>query len=281
MDPVHEMRTPSSQDHGAYQQNSIVRPPHTECSPYRNRRPLSGFCYTSGLDIDHLVNMPLSAIRAGLESAPWRPVGRDLYRIASHNCPALLQLLLDYDTNPDEGSYTDGPALYAAAKRGHIENVRVLLAGGANPNLTRARHIEGYDAWGGRGDLSYTSHTTPLYKAVEGQHTEVALALLQGHADPNLMQESNLFYLAARDNADPNMVRILLAHGTRPPTDPSFYCNLTAQLGSHHPIVVMMEKARNRPERTKMKAAHTEMEAAHTDGRSLRSRLSRILLCAR
>ncbi|MBP3964920.1 ankyrin repeat domain-containing protein [Paenibacillus lignilyticus] len=89
-------------------------------------------------------------------------------------------------------------ALYYAAKHGHIEVVRSLLTGGADPNLPER------DASGGAA----------LYAAVRGDHAECVKLLLAHGANPSAEIEAsgNAVYAAMQKGAQ-ELLELLYEHG--------------------------------------------------------------------
>ena len=118
------------------------------------------------------------------------------------DCPLALAVLLDLGYSADGNIGRWRPPLCAAAKRGHVAVVEVLLAGGANP------------------DLSTVSGKTPLMFACEHGKLQVVKVLLAAGANMEARDDewkSALMY-ACHSGSYP-VVRELLEQTPPPPVD--------------------------------------------------------------
>ncbi|MEU0432279.1 ankyrin repeat domain-containing protein [Streptomyces sp. NPDC006290] len=136
-------------------------------------------------------------LRAGVSAEAVDEDGQSaLYLAAVSDRPGIVRLLLAGGAEPDRLSLgTDAP-LCGAACGGHTEVVRALLAAGANPDTVEA--------------FGFTALTWALRRG----HTAVAEALLMAGADPDRpgpAGEPPLVTAAHRGSV--GCVRALLAHG--------------------------------------------------------------------
>lgn len=127
--------------------------------------------------------------------------------------------------------------LYLAAKKGHLEVVKALLAGGVDPNQAA------------------TNGDTPLFLAASKGHIEVVKALLAGGVDPNPVVTDGITpLLTAAQNGHLKVVLALLARKTdldNPRTNDAatpYLC--VAQNGYHMVIKALLARkaAANNPD---------------------------------
>ncbi|MDM8007485.1 MAG: ankyrin repeat domain-containing protein [Phycisphaerae bacterium] len=87
--------------------------------------------------------------------------------------PEMIRVLAEGEADLEEG-FPDTP-LVVAAGWGHVELIRALLDGGANPNRPN------------------NSHETPLLNAVQHNHVDAVAELLKRGADPNLVPKKQKY----------------------------------------------------------------------------------------
>ena len=93
-----------------------------------------------------------------------------------------------------------GAALHCAARGGHIDTIRVLLQAGANPDLGG-----GINGW------------TPVMHAIHKNQRRAVAALLEGGANVNASTKTGLTALMmAAGYGQPETVKLLLARGADP-----------------------------------------------------------------
>lgn len=123
-----------------------------------------------------------------------------LYRAIAEGDETLAALALDRGASPDGADLRRGPPLAAAAARGRLSLVRLLLAHGADVNRR-----------GLREELS------ALHQAASFEQAEIARCLLDAGAEVDQREDEGatpLMYAAAR--GDLRTVEILLARGADP-----------------------------------------------------------------
>lgn len=139
----------------------------------------------------------------------------------------VAELLLDRGVDPDGGSEGPSPLLYAAWS-GQNELVSLLLAHGADPD--RGGEVASYYVLFAQSEATTSVPTSlprprgdtvdnvpPLVGAAWGGHLDIAVALLDAGADPNLAADGTFSpMLAATARGDRAMVDLLLARGAAP-----------------------------------------------------------------
>ena len=153
--------------------------------------------------------------------------------------PGVAETLLRFGADPNQGIVRGRTPLMAAAARGDVRMVRLLLDAGAEVN--------------GQGELRRWS---PLHAAAEGGSPEVVRLLIERGADVNAGEREGRTPLqVAAKRAGPQMVRILLDAGARP--------NI-ARKGGRTPL--MWAIFRERPETARM-LLEAGADPDATDGR--------------
>ena len=135
-------------------------------------------------------------IKLGADANAPRCIGlRPLHIASSKGRLETLHLLIANGADVNARDDNDWTAISFAAEEGRLEAVRVLLDNGADPNMGR-------------------SVKSPLYRALEDEHLEVAQLLLKYGADINSQDGSGrtMLHLASR-RAKPKLARLLLEHG--------------------------------------------------------------------
>jgi uncharacterized protein len=118
--------------------------------------------------------------------------------------------LLDKDTTlvnrlPSYVDYYSGLPLRCAAGAGHIEIVKLLLQRGANPN---------------EPEPGIAPHGGALHAAIGGKHFEIVKLLLEhgANADAEVESSGNCLFMAKWVNAPQEMIDLIAAHTSKPPT---------------------------------------------------------------
>lgn len=131
---------------------------------------------------------------AGLKDGEGRT---PLHAAARRGDLEIVQVLLRYRANPAEATKDGWTPLHEAAVFGHVEIVRALLAAGAKPDPREKLN-------GG----------TPLHIASFNGHLEVVRALIAAGADVNARDKDNWTPLSqARDQGFAKVEALLKAHG--------------------------------------------------------------------
>jgi len=147
--------------------------------------------------------------------------------VADPGRTAVVELLLDRGVDPDGGPEGPSPLLYAAWS-GQDELVSLLLAHGADPD--RGGEVASYYVLFAQSEATTSVPTSlprprgdtvdnvpPLVGAAWGVHRDIAVALLDAGADPNLAADGTFSpMLAATARGDQAMVDLLLARGAAP-----------------------------------------------------------------
>lgn len=160
--------------------------------------PLDGAFFSS--DALAVATGPLAAeLRAhGMPVDLTDRMGRTLlFDVADAGDLAAAQALLAIGANPNAGAQGYDPPLLAAATRGDLEMMRLLLSAHADPEKG------GFDS--------------PLHAAAKAGHTEAVCLLLEAGANPSgVTRGSDTALGAAVSNRDLAMVRLLLDAGANP-----------------------------------------------------------------
>ena len=122
----------------------------------------------------------------------------------------VVRLLLDGGANPNIIAMTEDSVtpLFLAAQKGHTAVVRLLLAHNADPNAI---------SYPLAGDTKKKTKTTPCYVAAGNGHEAVVRLLLAHNADPNAKTNNGATpCVVAAQNGHAAVVNALLAGGADP-----------------------------------------------------------------
>lgn len=143
----------------------------------------------------------LGAVRTLMDGLMARGSSCDIWTAAYVGNIERVRELLDRDPSlvNQLGEDRSGTPLVHAAGRGHLEVVRLLLEGGADPNVPEEGNAP---------------HGCALYAAVYNRHYDVAKLLLEHGANPNQEVESSADAPSiAIMNSDTRMIELLASHG--------------------------------------------------------------------
>jgi len=160
----------------------------------------NGFPILMTADSDNQLEIARLLISHGADlEARDRMKGTILMKAALFNYPRILKLLIEKGANihPKIMGCLAAPPLFLAARGGCLENVKILLSLGLDPN-----------------QRDHCSRGTPLMEAAEYGHTKVAALLISKGADVNAKDEDGdtaLLIAASKNNTA--LVELLLEHG--------------------------------------------------------------------
>lgn len=109
------------------------------------------------------------------------------------NIPEALQLLIDFGADPNIQDNLGNSALIYAIDRANKEGVRLLLAGGADPNIVNKSE-------------------TPLIFAVKKGHESIVHLLMENGANPNLPNQDYNAKTVAQKRGDQTIFDLLNAN---------------------------------------------------------------------
>ena len=142
---------------------------------------------------------------ADFEEVQWPPLHAAIYE----DHPDIALLLLEGGADTEIRSSWGQTALCMASSRGHTDVVRSLIGRGADLNA------KSYD-WTDYG-VGSEVEWTPLHAAIDQEHRDIALLLLEGGADTEARSdddETALYMASSRGHAD--IVQQLINHGADP-----------------------------------------------------------------
>lgn len=143
-----------------------------------------------------LVGMGFGLLASGgCTDAPVVP----LALVAARNAVGTVRQLLLDGHDPNERDSNGLTPLMWAARTGAVDAMKALLDAGADPNARDVRN-----GW------------TPLIHAIHKQHTGAVRLLLERGVDPNRSAHMLTPLMMAAADADPTIVKLLLAHGADP-----------------------------------------------------------------
>jgi len=143
-----------------------------------------------------LVGLGLSALASrACGDSPALP----LAIVAARNAAGTVGQLLASGIAVDERDPSGLTALMWAARTGAIDAMKALLDGGADPNVRDVRN-----GW------------TPLFHAIHTHQVEAVRLLLERGVDPNRSEGLMTGLMMAASDADPAIVKLLLARGADP-----------------------------------------------------------------
>ena len=130
----------------------------------------------------------------------WTPLDAAIY----NDHPDIALLLLEGGADPETRSSEDQTALGMASSRGQADVVKSLIYYGADLNAKSKYLLE----------VGYEAKEAPLFIAIESEHRDIVLLLLEGGADAetwNYLEETPLISASWFERAD--IVRHLISHG--------------------------------------------------------------------
>jgi len=163
-----------------------------------------------------------------------------------------IELLLRNDASPNLRGDNGMTPLYYPAFYGRVDQVRSLLAYGADPNVPE----EAFD-W------------TPLVAAVQGDHAETVALLLDHGGDPNFLVRRTSAIHHASVRGEPAIVHLLLEHGADPNLRNNFQrtpLHLAAWNGSQAAVPLLLERGGDPCAKTP--GGETAIDLAETQGHS-------------
>ena len=191
-----------------YDKDRYIYPPDRHTRPEElDRVPLY---YAALCGLHGLVERLLTAHPQDLNAVcgNW---GTPLNAALEHGYMDIVQFLLDRGAVGDSMGSRKQTGLYIASTGGYIDVVRSLIDRGANLNAECADWPADFGAW--ESDFE-EALWTPLHGAIENDHSDIALLLLECGANPEIrsnLDQTALCMASSRGHAD--VVRSLIYHG--------------------------------------------------------------------